>query len=156
MTTISNSIFKRSLHFRKLDFVASASGLSKCFAVPAYRARGLARRVICNAQAADIVQLKEAINNEVFYVCVGELTLVMKFGGSSLASSERMKEVVDLILRFCQERPVIVLSAMGKTTNNLLLAGKKAVTCGVYSVAELQELSFVKELHLSCKSCPLS
>lgn len=49
-----------------------------------------------------------------------QLTVVMKFGGSSVGSSERMKEVADLILSFPEERPVIVLSAMGKTTNNLL------------------------------------
>ncbi|AQK57584.1 hypothetical protein ZEAMMB73_Zm00001d052656 [Zea mays] len=48
-------------------------------------------------------------------------TFVMKFGGSSLASAERMQEVADLILSFLGEMPVVVLSAMGKTTNNLLL-----------------------------------
>lgn len=50
-----------------------------------------------------------------------ELTCVMKFGGSSVASAERMREVAELILSFPEERPVIVLSAMGKTTNKLLL-----------------------------------
>lgn len=50
-----------------------------------------------------------------------QLTCVMKFGGSSVASAERMREVADLILSFPNERPVIVLSAMGKTTNKLLL-----------------------------------
>lgn len=51
----------------------------------------------------------------------GELTCVMKFGGSSIASAERMREVAQLILSFPKEKPVIVLSAMGKTTNYLLL-----------------------------------
>ncbi|RWW85169.1 hypothetical protein BHE74_00006176 [Ensete ventricosum] len=50
-----------------------------------------------------------------------QLSIVMKFGGSSVASAERMKEVAGLILSFPEERPVVVLSAMGKTTNNLLL-----------------------------------
>jgi aspartate kinase len=50
-----------------------------------------------------------------------ELTVVMKFGGSSVASAERMREVADLVLSFPEERPVIVLSAMGKTTNKLLM-----------------------------------
>jgi aspartate kinase len=50
-----------------------------------------------------------------------EFTVVMKFGGSSLASAERVREVADLVLSFPEETPVIVLSAMGKTTNNLLL-----------------------------------
>ncbi|XP_065021402.1 aspartokinase 1, chloroplastic-like isoform X2 [Musa acuminata AAA Group] len=81
-----------------------------------------------------------------------QLSIVMKFGGSSVASAERMKEVAGLILSFPEERPVIVLSAMGKTTNNLLLAGEKAVCCGVSNVSELHELSFVKELHLKYES----
>lgn len=50
-----------------------------------------------------------------------ELTVVMKFGGSSVASAERMREVADLILSFPEEHPVVVLSAMGKTTNKLLM-----------------------------------
>lgn len=51
---------------------------------------------------------------------VQDFTTVMKFGGSSVATAHRMREVSDLILSFHHERPVIVLSAMGKTTNNLL------------------------------------
>ncbi|XP_015895927.1 aspartokinase 1, chloroplastic [Ziziphus jujuba] len=78
----------------------------------------------------------------------GELTCVMKFGGSSIASAERMREIAQLILSFPEEKPVIVLSAMGKTTNNLLLAGEKAVSCGVSNASEIQELSFIKDLHL--------
>ncbi|ESQ41273.1 hypothetical protein EUTSA_v10013112mg [Eutrema salsugineum] len=75
-------------------------------------------------------------------------TCVMKFGGSSVATAERMREVADLILTFPEECPVIVLSAMGKTTNNLLLAGEKAVSCGVSNASEIEELSIIKELHL--------
>ncbi|XP_010453390.1 PREDICTED: aspartokinase 1, chloroplastic [Camelina sativa] len=75
-------------------------------------------------------------------------TCVMKFGGSSVATAERMREVADLILTFPEESPVIVLSAMGKTTNNLLLAGEKAVCCGVSNASEIEELSIIKELHL--------
>lgn len=48
-------------------------------------------------------------------------TCVMKFGGSSVASAERMREVANLVLSFPEERPIVVLSAMGKTTNLLLL-----------------------------------
>ena len=51
----------------------------------------------------------------------GELSCIMKFGGSSLASAERIREIAQLILSFPEENPIIVLSAMGKTTNNLLL-----------------------------------
>ncbi|XP_004515405.1 aspartokinase 2, chloroplastic-like isoform X2 [Cicer arietinum] len=73
---------------------------------------------------------------------------VMKFGGSSVASADRMKEVVNLVLSFPEERPIVVLSAMGKTTNKLLLAGEKAVSCGVTNVSGIEELSFIKDLHL--------
>ncbi|XP_068646207.1 aspartokinase 2, chloroplastic-like isoform X1 [Aristolochia californica] len=79
---------------------------------------------------------------------VGQLTCVMKFGGSSVASAERMREVAELILSFPEERPVIVLSAMGKTTNKLLVAGEKAVSCGVSKASDINELSDIKELHL--------
>ncbi|KAE8023776.1 hypothetical protein FH972_009439 [Carpinus fangiana] len=75
-------------------------------------------------------------------------TCVMKFGGSSVASAKRMREIADLILSFPEERPAVVLSAMGKTTNKLLQAGEKAVSCGVNKASEIEELSFVKELHL--------
>ncbi|XP_078170050.1 aspartokinase 2, chloroplastic-like [Carex rostrata] len=76
-----------------------------------------------------------------------QFSVVMKFGGSSLASAERMRHVADLILGFPEENPIIVLSAMGKTTNKLLLAGEKAVSCGMTNVDELEELSFIRDLH---------
>eukprot|EP00250_Pteridium_aquilinum_P016350 c23061_g1_i1 orf=1663-3459(-) len=76
-------------------------------------------------------------------------SIVMKFGGSSVASAARMREVADLVLSFPEETPIVVLSAMGKTTNNLLQAGETAVCCGVAKSCTIKELSFVKELHLS-------
>ncbi|GAU24684.1 hypothetical protein TSUD_322920 [Trifolium subterraneum] len=75
-------------------------------------------------------------------------TCVMKFGGSSVANAVRIREVANLILSFPQERPIIVLSAMGKTTNRLLLAGEKAVSCGVTNADSIDELSDIKDLHL--------
>ncbi|KAG6708965.1 hypothetical protein I3842_06G108800 [Carya illinoinensis] len=75
-------------------------------------------------------------------------TCVMKFGGSSVASAERMREIATLILSFPEERPVVVLSAIGKTTNKLLVAGEKAVSCGVSNASEIEQLGSVKELHL--------
>ena len=44
-------------------------------------------------------------------------TVVMKFGGSSLSSAARIRDVADLILSFPEEAPIIILSAMGKATN---------------------------------------
>nr|XP_045085232.1 aspartokinase 1, chloroplastic isoform X2 [Aegilops tauschii subsp. strangulata] len=72
----------------------------------------------------------------------------MKFGGSSMSSAARMRKVADLILSFPEETPVVVLSSMGKTTNNLLLAGEKAVSCGAPKASEINELAVIKKLHL--------
>ncbi|TVU34611.1 hypothetical protein EJB05_16448 [Eragrostis curvula] len=76
-----------------------------------------------------------------------QLSVVMKFGGSSVSSAARMEEVAGLILAFPEERPVVVLSAMGKTTNHLLLAGEKAVGCGLIRVSEIKEWKMIKDLH---------
>ncbi|KAA3459479.1 Aspartokinase 3, chloroplastic-like protein [Gossypium australe] len=103
-------------------------------------------RVCCQGGNVDVIQRNEfeaASSGE----AENQLTCVMKFGGSSVASAERMREVADLILSFPNERPVIVLSAMGKTTNKLLLAGEKAVSCGVTNVDAIEELNFIKDLH---------
>lgn len=109
------------------------------------QSRGRGVRVVCNVQKVDVLtriepesQASEGLSNR--------LSCVMKFGGSSVASAERMKEVADLILSFPEESPVIVLSAMGKTTNKLIAAGEKAASC-VSIVSEIDELAFLKELH---------
>ncbi|CAM6007541.1 unnamed protein product [Sphagnum balticum] len=72
----------------------------------------------------------------------------MKFGGSSVASADRMREVADLILSFRDEIPIIVMSAMGKTTNNLLKAGEAAISCEVAECCSIVELNLIKDLHL--------
>ncbi|KAK3026728.1 hypothetical protein RJ639_042181 [Escallonia herrerae] len=108
--------------------------------------RGRVLRVSCKQGNTDVLERSETQNQGAESVDNG-LTCVMKFGGSSVASAGRMREVADLILSFPEERPVIVLSAMGKTTNMLLQAGEKAVSCGVSNVRDINELSSVKELH---------
>ncbi|KAG8482419.1 hypothetical protein CXB51_024419 [Gossypium anomalum] len=103
-------------------------------------------KVSCEGGNVDVIERNE-VEKSTLGEAKNELTCVMKFGGSSVASAERMREVADLILSFPNERPVIVLSAMGKTTNKLLLAGEKAVSCGVTKVDTIEELGFIKELH---------
>ncbi|XP_010250548.1 PREDICTED: aspartokinase 2, chloroplastic-like isoform X2 [Nelumbo nucifera] len=151
--------FRRySSHFLPLSSVKLSSTLSDLAALVASSAGLLNRRpegprtrrafkISCETGA---LAFREKVENESqsFDRNVGQLTCVMKFGGSSVASAERMKEVAELILSFPEERPVLVLSAMGKTTNKLLLAGEKAVGCGVSHVSEIDELGFIKELHL--------
>lgn len=63
----------------------------------------------------------------------------MKFGGSSVANAERIKHVASIIKAYKEKRPVVVLSAMGDTTDNLLDAADKAVT-GTVDVAVVAKL----------------
>ncbi|RRT59774.1 hypothetical protein B296_00014361 [Ensete ventricosum] len=79
-----------------------------------------ALKVCCEKRVSAVVEKDAALRQGADSIAE-QLSIVMKFGGSSVASVERMKEVADLILSFPEERPAIVLSAMGKTTNNLLL-----------------------------------
>src|SRR3954470_15364849 len=52
--------------------------------------------------------------------------IVMKFGGTSVESQEAITRVVNIVGRFENRRPIVVVSAMGKTTNKLLEAGREA------------------------------
>lgn len=65
----------------------------------------------------------------------------MKFGGSSLATAERVTYVAKLIKKHVEQgyRPMIVCSAMGKTTNGLLTAGDFALK-GTVSTDSLRTL----------------
>lgn len=51
----------------------------------------------------------------------------MKFGGSSVANAERIKHVASIIKAYQNDRPAVVLSAMGDTTDHLLEAADDAV-----------------------------
>ncbi|GLT64008.1 hypothetical protein SLA2020_365270 [Shorea laevis] len=126
------------------DSVASHSRLH-CAAIEDSSRSGRRRAMIKGVEA---VLREEEIEERLSDGTAEAFTCVMKFGGSSVASAERMREITDLILGFPEERPAVVLSAMGKSTNKLLLAGEKAVSCGVSRASEIEELSFVKELHL--------
>ncbi|CAI5537219.1 unnamed protein product [Closterium sp. Naga37s-1] len=92
---------------------------------------------------APLAETPDALPPEVPY------TVVMKFGGSSVANAARMKEVADLIQSFPEENPIIVMSAMGKTTNNLIKVGERALTCGSAKCAAIDELRVIRELHVS-------
>ncbi|MBI4914056.1 MAG: lysine-sensitive aspartokinase 3 [Acidobacteria bacterium] len=52
--------------------------------------------------------------------------VVMKFGGSSVADAACMRQVAALTRAALPQAPLVVLSAMGKTTNALFAAGKAA------------------------------
>jgi aspartate kinase len=87
-----------------------------------------------------------------------KISTVYKFGGSSVRDAERMREVADIVCHAePHEWPLVVLSAMGKTTNLLLEAGELAVARaaapGPDAVRTLAPLKQVRELHLqTCDS----
>jgi aspartate kinase len=68
---------------------------------------------------------------------------VAKFGGSSLANADRIISVYKLIKEqyIDQGKSVaLVMSAMGKSTNNLLASGQKALKDGVVDIAYVENL----------------
>ena len=81
---------------------------------------------------------------------------VMKFGGSSVANAERIKHVASIIKAYKDKKPVVVLSAMGDTTDHLLDAADKAVTgiVDISGVAKLHE-DTAKELGVNIQSIEL-
>jgi aspartate kinase len=52
--------------------------------------------------------------------------IVMKFGGTSVESQEAVSRVTRIVGKCRERRPIVVVSAMGKTTNKLLQAGQEA------------------------------
>jgi aspartate kinase len=79
--------------------------------------------------------------------------IVMKFGGSSLAGAERIRAAAEIV---CQawnagKKPVVVLSAMGDTTDDLLSAAAAARDEGFVSVDRIEALHMraIEELDLS-------
>lgn len=53
--------------------------------------------------------------------------IVMKFGGTSVASHEAIQRVASIVAARLDRRPVVVVSAMGKTTDKLLEMADHAV-----------------------------
>ncbi len=55
-----------------------------------------------------------ALSRSHFKMHLLQLSVVYKFGGSSVATAERMREVASIICSFPDQAPAVVLSAMGK------------------------------------------
>src|ERR1700722_10607663 len=53
--------------------------------------------------------------------------IVMKFGGTSVESAAAIERVAGIVKEHAQQHPIVVVSAMGKTTNNLLAIASAAV-----------------------------
>jgi aspartate kinase len=72
--------------------------------------------------------------------------IVMKFGGTSVESAEAIGRVAGIVRDRIARRPVVVVSAMGRTTNKLLAIGEMAVS-GQREEA-LAALSEMRAFHL--------
>jgi aspartate kinase len=65
--------------------------------------------------------------------------IVMKFGGSSLANPERIKAITKIVKERLAEKPILVFSAMGDTTDDLLEAADAALK-GVVNLGAVEAL----------------
>ena len=74
--------------------------------------------------------------------------IVMKFGGSSVANAERIRHVASIIKAYRDRRPVVVLSAMGDTTDYLLEAADLAVS-GNVNINRIRKLQTDTETELA-------
>jgi aspartate kinase len=74
----------------------------------------------------------------------------MKFGGSSVADAQRIRHVVEIVKTQLERKPVLVLSAMGDTTDHLLEAGNDAFQKGVALIERIEKHHFdtIKKLKL--------
>jgi aspartate kinase len=66
--------------------------------------------------------------------------IVMKFGGSSVANAERIRHVIGIVKTQMPKQPVLVLSAMGDTTDHLLEAGSLALKEGKVDIKRIEKL----------------
>ncbi len=72
--------------------------------------------------------------------------IVMKFGGTSVESAEAIARVAGIVRARLNRKPVVVVSAMGKTTNKLLAIAADAVSGDLKSA--LEKLSELRQFHL--------
>src|SRR3984893_8621537 len=72
--------------------------------------------------------------------------IVMKCGGTSVESAEAIERVIGIVKSRLDRRPVVVVSAMGKTTNRLLKIADLAV--GGQRDEALRELVALRDYHL--------
>jgi bifunctional aspartokinase / homoserine dehydrogenase 1 len=81
---------------------------------------------------------------------------ILKFGGSSVAKPENLKRAVDIIRhKALSERTVVVVSALGGITNQLLEAGKASAS-GVEQYKELIQVITTRHLEMIKALFPLT
>ncbi len=57
--------------------------------------------------------------------------IVLKFGGTSVGTPDKIRHCIDIVRRQAERRPVVVVSAHGKTTDNLIVSAKRALAGSV-------------------------
>jgi aspartate kinase len=72
--------------------------------------------------------------------------IVMKFGGTSVESAAAIERVAAIVKDRLDRKPVVVVSAMGKTTNQLLALAADAV--GSKRERSLEQVRALREFHL--------
>jgi len=72
--------------------------------------------------------------------------IVMKFGGTSVESAEAIARVAGIVKARLAQKPVVVVSAMGKTTNKLLEIANRAAE-GELNAA-IEDLEDLRQFHL--------
>jgi len=87
---------------------------------------------------------------------------VFKFGGASVNSVDRISKLGDILKKFSGEKILVVISAMGKTTNELekvalaFYQGKKEEALRLFEGVKEQHLTMAKQLlvthYQSCES----
>jgi len=73
--------------------------------------------------------------------------IVMKFGGSSLESASAIEQAASIVKEHLDRKPVVVVSAMGKTTDRLLDAARAAARGNSYSAR--QHIEAVRRMHFA-------
>lgn len=77
---------------------------------------------------------------------------VFKFGGASVNSVERISRLGDIVKQFANEKVLVVISAMGKSTNALekvaeaFFSGKKEEALQLFDLVKNQHLATAREL----------
>lgn len=72
--------------------------------------------------------------------------IVMKFGGTSVEDAAAITRLISIVRGQIHRRPVVVVSAMGKTTNNLLESARLAASGDMAAACE--RLSSIEAHHL--------
>src|SRR5271165_1406146 len=73
--------------------------------------------------------------------------IVMKFGGSSVESAKAIQRVASIVRDSAGLHPAVVVSAMGKTTDNLLALARLSVEGNRQAVG--RELAKLRQFHLT-------